>query len=76
MASLPDQEKTLKAIDNLEFLAVIDTMPMDIVSYADVVLPECTYLERYDVIRTSPHREPYIALRMPASEPLYGSKPN
>ena len=76
MASLPDQEKTLKAIDNLEFLAVIDTMPMDIVSYADVVLPECTYLERYDVIRTSPHREPYIALRMPASEPLYDSKPN
>ncbi len=76
MASLPDQKKTLKAIDNLEFLVVIDTMPMDIVSYADVVLPECTYLERYDVIRTSPYREPYIALRMPATEPLYDSKPN
>ncbi len=76
MASLPDQRKTLKAIDNLEFLVVIDTMPMDIVSYADVVLPECTYLERYDMIRTSPHREPYIALRMPATEPLYETKPN
>jgi len=76
MASLPDQGKTLKAIDNLELLVVIDTMPMDIVSYADVVLPECTYLERYDVIRNSPHREPYIALRMPASEPLYDSRPN
>ncbi len=76
MASLPDQGKTLKAIDNLELLVVIDTMPMDTASYADVVLPECTYLERYDVIRTSPHREPHIALRMPASEPLYDSKPN
>ncbi len=76
MASLPDQRKTLKAIDNLDLLVVIDTMPMDIVSYADVVLPECTYLERYDLIRTSPHREPYIALRMPASKPLYNSRPN
>ncbi len=75
-ASLPDTNKTLKAIQNLDFLVVIDTMPMDIVSYADVVLPECTYLERYDGIRTSPHREPNMALRMPASEPLYETKPN
>ncbi len=75
-ASLPDTNATLKAIDNLDFLVVIDTMPMDIVSYADVVLPECTYLERYDGIRTSPHRVPNMALRMPATEPLYNSKPN
>jgi thiosulfate reductase/polysulfide reductase chain A len=75
MASLPDQKKTLDAISNLDFLVVIDTMPMDIVQLADVVLPECTYLERYDPIRTSPHREPYIALRMPATEPKYETKP-
>ena len=75
-ASLPDTNRTLEAIDNLDFLVVIDTMPMDIVSYADVVLPECTYLERYDGIRTSPHRVPNIALRMPAAEPMYDSKPN
>jgi len=76
LASLPDQEKTLKAIQNLEFIAVIDTMPMEITGYADIVLPECTYLERYDGIRTSPHRIPNIALRMPAAEPKYDSKPN
>jgi thiosulfate reductase/polysulfide reductase chain A len=76
MASLPDQQKTLEAIANLDFLVVIDTMPMDIVGYADVVLPECTYLERYDYLRTSPHREPALALRMPASEPKYDTKPN
>lgn len=76
LASLPDQKKTLAAIDNLEFLVVIDTMPMDITGYADVILPECTYLERYDGIRSSPHREPNIALRMPAIEPKYDSKPN
>ncbi len=76
MAALPDQEKTLEAIRNLDFLVVVDTMPMDITGYADVVLPECTYLERYDIMRTSPHREPYLALRMPAAPPKYDSKPN
>ncbi len=76
LAALPDQKKTIEAINNLDFLVVIDTMPMDITGYADVILPECTYLERYDNIRTSPHREPHIALRMPAVEPKYDSKPN
>jgi thiosulfate reductase/polysulfide reductase chain A len=73
--TLPDTAKTIKAIENLEFIAVVDTMPMEIVSYADVVLPECTYLERYDDIRVSPHRKPAIALRMPAAEPMYNTKP-
>ncbi len=76
MASLPDQQKTLEAISHLDFLVVIDTMPMDITGYADIVLPECTYLERYDLLRTSPHRDPVLALRMPAAKPKYDSKPN
>ncbi|MCK4920580.1 MAG: molybdopterin-dependent oxidoreductase [Bacteroidales bacterium] len=73
--TLPDTAKTLEAIDALDFIVVVDTMPMEIVSYADVVLPECTYLERYDAIRVSPHRKPAIALRMPAVEPKYNTKP-
>ena len=73
--TMPRKDQLMKALQSIEFLAVVDTMPMEITGYADVVLPECTYLERYDDIRTSPHREPYIALRMPASEPLYDSKP-
>jgi thiosulfate reductase / polysulfide reductase chain A len=73
--TLPDQKKTIEAIRSLEFIAVIDTMPMEIVSWADVVLPECTYLERYDSIRIGPHRKPSIALRVPAIKPLYNTKP-
>ncbi len=73
--TLPDIRKTKKAIESLDLLVVIDTMPMEITGYADVVLPECTYLERYDSIRTSRHREPTIALREPAAEPKYNSKP-
>jgi thiosulfate reductase/polysulfide reductase chain A len=73
--TLPNQENTLKAIENLELLVVVDTMPMEITGWADVILPECTYLERYDLVRTSPHRKPQIALRMPAVEPKYNTKP-
>jgi thiosulfate reductase / polysulfide reductase chain A len=73
--TLPDIRKTKEAIQNLEFLVVVDTMPMEITGYADVVLPECTYLERYDMLRTSRHREPTIALRAPAEKPKYDSKP-
>ncbi len=73
--TLPDKPTTLKAIENLDFMVVVDTMPMEITGYADVVLPECTYLERYDLIRSSGHREPNIALRMPAVPPKYDSKP-
>ncbi|MDW7694206.1 molybdopterin-dependent oxidoreductase [Flammeovirgaceae bacterium SG7u.111] len=73
--TLPNQKQTLEAIQNLELMVVVDTMPMEITGYADVILPECTYLERYDSIRNSPHREPYIALRAPATQPKYDSKP-
>jgi thiosulfate reductase/polysulfide reductase chain A len=73
--TLPDQKKTLEAIKHLDLLVAIDTMPMEITSWADVVLPECTYLERYDSIRTGPHRKPALALRMPAVKPLYNTKP-
>ncbi len=74
--TLPNQENTLNAIQALQLLVVIDTMPMEITGWADVVLPECTYLERFDEIRTGPHRKPQIALRAPAAEPMYNTKPS
>lgn len=73
--TLPNQANTLKAIQALDLMVVIDTMPMEITGYADVILPECTYLERYDDIRVSKHREPTIALRMPAAKPKWNTKP-
>ncbi len=73
--TLPDRRKTIEAINSLELVVVVDTMPMEITGYGDVILPECTYIERYDSLRVSQHREPTIALRMPAVEPKYDSKP-
>lgn len=73
--TVPDQARTIEALNNLDLVVVIDTMPMEITGYADVVLPECTYLERSDDIRNSPFRNGSIAVRMPAAKPKYLSRP-
>jgi thiosulfate reductase/polysulfide reductase chain A len=77
MKTMPDKQETIKAIQNLDLMVAIDTMPMDIINYADVVLPECTYLERYDNINVGKFKgEAEIALRQPTIEPLWESKPS
>ncbi len=73
--TLPQPQKTLEAIQNLELLVAIDILPAEITGWADVVLPECTYLERYDDLRISPGRVASVALRAPAFKPKYDSKP-
>jgi thiosulfate reductase/polysulfide reductase chain A len=73
--SLPEPRKTLKAIQELDLLVVIDVLPAEIAGYADVVLPECTYLERHDDLYAGSFKQPFIALRQPAVAPMYDSKP-
>lgn len=73
--TVPNESHTLEAIQNLELLVVVDTMPMEITGWADVVLPECTYLERYDNIRLEQGKEANIALRAPVFPPKYDTKP-
>lgn len=68
-------EKIAAAAQSLDLFVVIDTMPAEITGYADVVLPECTYLERTDPIRNSPERHPSLAVSLPAFEPRHESKP-
>ncbi len=74
--SIPSQETTRKAIDQLDFLAVVDVRPTQPTWYADVVLPEDTYLERYDkLFSITSWREQYIALRQPAAERVHNTRP-
>lgn len=75
MITLPEPQKTIAAIQNLDLLVAIDLMPAEITGWADVVLPECSYLERYDDLRILPGRVPAIALRAPAFAPRFDSKP-
>ncbi|MBM4782404.1 MAG: molybdopterin-dependent oxidoreductase [Archangiaceae bacterium] len=73
--TLPNTEKTIEAMHALDFVVVVDTMPAEVTGYADVVLPENTYLERYDDLESTPFRVPYVALRQPAVASLYDTKP-
>ena len=44
--------------------------------FADLVLPEATYLERWDLLSPPPmERVPFVALRQPIVKPLGGSLP-
>jgi len=74
--TVPNVERKLEqAAQDLELLVVVDTMPAEITGYADVVLPECTYLERYGELRNAPERVPSLAVSVPAFESKYETKP-
>ncbi|HEB69578.1 MAG TPA: nitrate reductase [Desulfobulbus sp.] len=75
LKTMPDERRTRKAIDQLDLLVSVDVMPTDMVMLADVILPECSYLERHDGLYNITTKESGIALRQPAVEPLYQSKP-
>jgi thiosulfate reductase/polysulfide reductase chain A len=46
--SLPDRNKTLEAFGKMDFIATVDIIMNDTAWFSDVVLPESSYLERYD----------------------------
>ena len=75
LQAMPDRARTVKAIEALELLVVVDTVPSEIAGYADVVLPEAAYLERYDTINDDCLRVPFLALRQPVVEPPHDQKP-
>ncbi len=76
MQSIPDTAVTRKAIAQLDFILAVDILPSEIAGWADLVLPECTYLERYDDLHAPNFRDPYIGLRQPVVAPLHESRPN
>jgi thiosulfate reductase/polysulfide reductase chain A len=76
MNALPDQNETIKAIQNLDLMVVIDVIPSEIAGWADVVLPESVYLERYDDLHSSPFKEQFLGIRQPVVESPNDQKPN
>jgi thiosulfate reductase / polysulfide reductase chain A len=75
LKAMPNQKETLEAIGKLDLLVAVDVMPMETVMMADVILPECSYLERHDALAVGKGRSLTISLRQPAVAPLYESKP-
>lgn len=69
--SIPERQKTINALMKLDFVAVIDIQASDTAYYADVILPESSYLERYDGLVPIKNK---IFIRQPVIEPLYDTK--
>jgi thiosulfate reductase/polysulfide reductase chain A len=75
LQALPNEKETLEAVQALDLLVVVDVVGSEIAGWADVVLPEATYLERYDDLNVDLFREPFVALRQPVVEPPADQKP-
>lgn len=80
MQTMPAQAKTIKMLEQMDFVLCVDVMPTDITMYADILLPDTSYLERYDMIKTgtqwnfADEHQQYIAPRMPLVAPGFERK--
>lgn len=75
MSAIPDQEKTLQMLRQMDFVGVIDIQMSDTAWFADMILPESTYLERLDPVEMLGGIRPVILYRQPVVKPLYDTKP-
>ncbi|MBK9208611.1 MAG: molybdopterin-dependent oxidoreductase [Anaerolineales bacterium] len=64
--SIPDRSKTLEAFGKLDFIVTVDIVLNDTAWFSDVVLPEASYLERYDPLLPFGDK---VFLRQPVIEP-------
>ncbi len=68
--SLPDFGRTREAMRAVDFITMVDVAPTEGALWADLILPEATYLERYDdVYAVKDHPRPFVALRQPVVQP-------
>ena len=64
--SIPDRAKTIEAFNKMDFIVTVDIIMNDTAWFSDVVLPEASYLERYDPLVPIGDR---IFIRQPVIEP-------
>ncbi|MDD2384795.1 MAG: molybdopterin-dependent oxidoreductase [Sulfurospirillaceae bacterium] len=65
----------IKALKTLEMIVAISPFLNETIMYADIVMPDCTFLERDEAINTSYKSPiPTIGVNRKAVEPMYDSK--
>ncbi len=74
LMSIADTNLTKKALDKLDLIVSIDINYSDISWYADVILPESTYLERTDCIQQANGLKPQMFLRKQVVPPRYETR--
>jgi len=68
--------KTMLASDEVDLVVAVDVLPSDTTAYADVILPESTYLERDEIVVGNNGISPDLSVttRFKAIDPLYDTK--
>jgi len=72
--AVPNRQKTMKMIDKMNFICAIDIQMTEVAHYADLVIPESTYLERWDVAHSLSGIWPIATFRQAVVEPVFKTK--
>jgi thiosulfate reductase/polysulfide reductase chain A len=75
LTGLPDPVAQKKALDKLKLLVAIDVNYSETAWYADVILPESTYLERANILAQNAGAKPNFSMRDQAIAPRFDSRP-
>ena len=75
LAGLLDQEETMKMVEQMDFIGVIDIQPSQTAWMADIILPETTYLERLDPVwSSSGGTRKFATIRQPVVAPQHEAR--
>ncbi|RTR37731.1 thiosulfate reductase PhsA [Shewanella canadensis] len=76
MQTMTDRAKVLAALKKMEFVAVCDVYISETAAYADLILPESTYLERDEEIADKSGKNPAYYVRQRVVETIGNTKPS
>ena len=76
MQTMTDRAKVLEALKKMEFVAVCDVYISETAAYADLILPESTYLERDEEIADKSGKNPAYYVRQRVVETIGNTKPS
>ncbi len=74
MIALPDPEAQRRIFDKLDLIVAVDVNFSESAWYADVILPESTFIERASILRTEKGLKPGFGRRQQCVEPLNNTR--
>ncbi|MDY0391658.1 molybdopterin-dependent oxidoreductase [Desulfobulbus oligotrophicus] len=72
--ALPDTREQKRILDKLDLIVAVDINFSETAWFADVILPESTYLERASILRTEKGLKPGFGRRQQCVQPLNNTK--
>ncbi|WP_417347820.1 thiosulfate reductase PhsA [Ferrimonas sp.] len=76
MQTMTDRARVVKAMNAMDFIVSCDVYVSETAAYADVILPESTYLERSEEIFDKSGKSPAYYVRQPVVETIGDTRPS